>query len=129
MENEIKYKCDKCDGTGIEQQYICNCDREEGTPLIEPCRNHKCPKCLGAGELDWIENIKGKRKPKHLTSTWATATGVYTKQIDFSEMISPYGSDIAKVITDKISDGIAKKIDKEILDKLLKEYTLTEEDE
>ena len=65
MENEKKYKCDKCDGKGyidapsqletIEVSHL-------GAKSWFPGRTNtlSCSKCHGEGELDWVENIRGK---------------------------------------------------------------------
>ncbi len=40
--------CSKCDGQGYDEALI------------------KCPKCLGDGKLDWVENVVGKNsKPEN----------------------------------------------------------------
>jgi len=70
MEEEKKYKCDKCDGKGyiedtiqIETIEIFNFDQK----ILFPgnSKAESCPKCLGVGELDWVEYIKGKKRNKY----------------------------------------------------------------
>ncbi len=83
--NEIEIKpseiiCDKCNGIGnfghtteiIEYEIRGMVHRIPGAAEYE-----LCPKCKGAGKLDWIEQVVGKNcimmKP-----------GVYTKEVDHS---------------------------------------------
>ena len=50
-----------------EGEVICpDCNGEK--KIADPKLNYyvfwiKCPKCKGAGKLDWIENIVGKQNP------------------------------------------------------------------
>lgn len=44
--------CERCGGTGEDVDY----------PLIEGEYFASCPHCQGAGTLDWLENIVGKKK-------------------------------------------------------------------
>ena len=61
MNDYITKKCLYCDGRGVFLETI--------KPHFSICKDPKCPnfiiemcpKCLGAGTLDWIENIVGKR--------------------------------------------------------------------
>ncbi len=59
MHNNIdKFVCSECNGRCVtEQAYIFVFEGSimEGTRMID------CPKCLGDGEVDWIENIVGKK--------------------------------------------------------------------
>ena len=58
--------CSKCNGTGFD--------------ISEYVHGVTCSKCLGKGQLDWIENIVGV-KSNYIKP------GVYIKEIDFSERI------------------------------------------
>jgi len=44
-ENDGKFLCKKCRGTGLQ-------------------RDGQCEKCKGFGYLDWVDNITGKSKKK-----------------------------------------------------------------
>ena len=77
---EYEIVCDKCSGEGTIPV--------EGTRF---CTN--CPKCLGDGKIDWIENIVGKRRVK----------------------------DILDEIASAMAEELAKEIDKEIMKELMKE--------
>jgi len=103
MTDNIKeFKCNYCNGTG----YI----------FTEPDKSRNsykrnCPKCYGAGTLDWIEIIVGKRKPKPRTlkSSW---------DIDVLEQLNcVFGHDLADNIAQQIADDIDKMIMDELLDK------------
>lgn len=76
----MMYKCDKCKGIGnlIGQNKI-----HSFSPSV-------CDKCHGTGELNWLENIFGK------------------KEIDFREEI-----------VNKLAQQLAEDIDKEILKSLI----------
>lgn len=57
---EKKYKCKNCNGTGRidvepEESKHINITFSDTTVW------NTCPVCWGEGELDWIENIKGKQ--------------------------------------------------------------------
>ena len=54
------YKCNKCDGSRKLAAFSHSLN--DGT-----VKQIQCSKCLGSGELDWIEYIIGKRKPKYLS--------------------------------------------------------------
>lgn len=43
--------CDRCDGCGEDYK----------NPLYEGAYFKPCPKCNGEGNVDWIENIFGKK--------------------------------------------------------------------
>ena len=45
-ENDGKFLCKKCRGTGLQ-------------------RDGQCDKCKGFGYLDWVDNITGKSKKKN----------------------------------------------------------------
>jgi len=48
--------CDQCQGSGKVPV-----SKHNGITVIESLK--QCPKCVGTGKVDWIENVVGKRKP------------------------------------------------------------------
>jgi hypothetical protein len=56
--NDEKIKCDKCDGVGWKYRKFILDD-----PTDKQMVTVFCNKCHGAGKLDWIEVIKGKKNP------------------------------------------------------------------
>lgn len=59
---EGEYKCPECEGDGIVMGDYPYSD--------------VCPKCLGEGKLDWIENAMGKKKkPIPIETIKLTANG------------------------------------------------------
>jgi len=45
--------CDRCGGVGhVPGKY---------NSYTRKCKRDKCPKCKGAGKLDWVERIFGKK--------------------------------------------------------------------
>lgn len=98
--------CDKCDGRG---SFTVN--HELG---------RLCPKCQGAGKVDWIENIVGKKpKPFMGSSSYATwSTGMSSSGTG----ISPSFTIIDDVILNECSKKIAEQIDKEILECYMNEW-------
>jgi hypothetical protein len=50
---EYEYICDECDGLGLVKR------KYEEFEFVT--KSTTCPKCLGAGKLDFIENITGKK--------------------------------------------------------------------
>lgn len=114
MENEKKYKCNKCDGKGyLEESFEVETIEihHMGSNIKMPGRSNvkTCPKCRGEGELDWIENIKGK---KSLSLSYITT-------FDISKMIPAFP--IENEIIDKLSKDMATEIDKELLRKMVEE--------
>ena len=89
--------CDKCAGTGshgYSQDYI---EAElHGMMLKIPTNKteHAWPKCYGAGQLDWIENVVGKKPPiKHFINDCAIQS-LYPHTInpifiDYIDLIKP----------------------------------------
>ena len=80
--------CSKCNGLGnfgytVEMQEIQMGGRTHRFPGLQT--EKICPKCKGAGKLDWIEAVVGKKcrmmKP-----------GVYTYKVDYSNMIPNDGN-------------------------------------
>jgi len=55
VDGVIEIMCDKCNGTG----HIENRKGQIGSNRQSFQRY--CPKCLGNGKVDWIENVVGKR--------------------------------------------------------------------
>lgn len=54
----MKNKCRSCDGKGYDELKV----RLDGGFLgLLPMSNYVCEKCKGTGELDWVEEIVGKR--------------------------------------------------------------------
>jgi len=47
--------CDQCEGTGKVPV-----SKHNGITVIESLK--QCPKCVGHGKVDWVENVVGKRK-------------------------------------------------------------------
>ena len=89
------YKCNKCNGTGKSEL------SSHGSSNIET----ECTKCLGAGELDWIEYIIGKRKPKYFYVDWNNLW----KNSYFDDTLE-------KEIINKMAEQIALDIDKQIME-------------
>ena len=68
------YKCKHCNGKGVTEDFTKLIDAKTGIPW------HKtkiCVFCLGEGEYDWIENIRGKDRrnagsiiQKHWSTVW-----------------------------------------------------------
>ncbi len=85
--------CPDCNGTGQSNEK----DRSTITLI-------GCDKCLGAGKLDWVEVVVGKR-PKYMTIEWPSADELYGPKIN-DEYVK------------NLSDQIAKQIDEEILKSL-----------
>lgn len=50
---EYEYICDECDGLGLVKR------KYEEFEFVT--KSSTCPKCLGDGKLDFIENITGKK--------------------------------------------------------------------
>ncbi len=58
MEN---IKCNKCKGTGYQKdEYAVTMNSLSGTNYIMGY-SRTCLKCHGKGEVDWIENVRGKK--------------------------------------------------------------------
>lgn len=51
MNDDSKFKCYKCRGTG------------DVLRMNGYCGTNMCPKCFGEGELDWVENARGGKSP------------------------------------------------------------------
>ena len=64
--------CDKCNRTG---------DRYTDAIYVEMYGNKACTKCHGAGKLDWIETIVGK-KALYFAIPWSTADQLYGPKIN-----------------------------------------------
>lgn len=103
MPKKLKLKegevlCDKCYGKGF-------LGKGRALPI--------CPKCFGAGKLDWIENVVGKRPaPRTLKAGWTIQDAK-----DFNTLSNV---DLHDEIFSDMSKQMAENIDKEILEKLLK---------
>lgn len=54
--NPGEVKCKNCNGYGSLNPYLKK-KSSKSYSLI----GIKCPKCLGTGKLDWIENVVGKK--------------------------------------------------------------------
>ena len=74
--------CSDCNGWGVVH-------REEGVgewPYDKPYYRNKwiknCEKCKETGKVDWIENVVGKAKDKHMVEP-----GVYVQETDLSTYI------------------------------------------
>lgn len=63
-----------------------------------------CPKCLGEGRLDWIENVVGKRR-------FIIRPGVYAE-----------GGIMAKIIQDNMAEGLSRIIDRDIINGIKQEF-------
>jgi hypothetical protein len=70
LENE--YLCEPCNGWGR----VMNEDGEIRTIYVQ------CPRCLGEGKLDWVENVVGKLKKWRMVEP-----GVYVQETDFSTYV------------------------------------------
>jgi len=72
LENE--YLCEPCNGWGR----VMNEDGELRTIYVQ------CPRCLGEGKLDWVENIVGKREENKKGDDWRprAATGIVVDPTD-----------------------------------------------
>jgi hypothetical protein len=79
--------CPRCGGAGRYEKQKCG----------EWTFSEECNTCLGAGKLDWIEQVVGKPRKK-----W----------IEF---------DLSKEVQASIAKDLAEEIDKEILESLYKE--------
>jgi hypothetical protein len=104
MRKKLKLKkgevlCNKCNGKGFF-----------GRGRFPPV----CPKCLGAGKLDWVENIVGKRRsaPQKLKVAWSFS--------ESKNMKSLFASKILDEISSNMAEQMVKDIDKEIVEGLLK---------
>lgn len=51
-------KCKFCNGKGYNESKV---KLNEGFLGLLPLQNFICKKCQGTGELDWVEEITGKR--------------------------------------------------------------------
>lgn len=79
-----------------DEKYICNkCNGKGHLPTKNPDVVKMCPKCHGKKELDWIENVVGVTKTKE-----------------------PF--DIHKDMMDILAEQIAKKVDEDIVNELIK---------
>jgi len=90
--------CARCEGAGCLPSTIDAIDILQET----------CLKCNGKGKLDWISNAMGTRKRK-LAAQWTIEND-----------ISPTFCFSDEVIT-KMSEALAKEIDKQILDSIIAE--------
>jgi len=72
-----KEKCSLCKGEG---QISDGVTKERNGLSVEVFS--RCPKCQGSSHLDWVEQIVGKQPTYKIMSP-----GVYTKEVDLSEMI------------------------------------------
>jgi DnaJ-class molecular chaperone len=91
--------CPKCNGTG---------GIESGS-LRDAAKT--CRKCFGDGKLDWIEAAMGKVR-RMLQGKWT---------VDYSEkMKCMFSSDLEKEMRDVLGSEIAKDIDKEIMNELVR---------
>ena len=100
----MKIKCE-------EGELIC--DKCEGRGSIPSIQNPQtmastCSKCLGAGKVDWVENILGKKPPpmSATSSSWANSTS---------------GHGIPQSFLDEASKKLADEIDMEIMGCIIKE--------
>jgi DnaJ-class molecular chaperone len=66
---DYEYICDKCDGLGLVKR------KYEEFEFVT--KSTTCPKCLGDGKLDFIENITGK-KAKSFTIESNDRTFIHT---------------------------------------------------
>jgi hypothetical protein len=73
---------------------------------------YTCNKCWGAGKLDWIERIMGKPSPHH------TLKGNWTIEVE-DDLKALYDCDMEKEIIDAMSQELAKKVDEEIIGKMI----------
>jgi len=72
LENE--YLCEPCNGWGR----VMNEDGELRTIYVQ------CPRCLGDGKLDWVENVVGKSEENKKGPDWRprAARGVLFESTD-----------------------------------------------
>jgi hypothetical protein len=109
LEGEVL--CDKCNGTGSA-----------------PIKDYmlRCPKCLGTGKLDWVENARGgKLKPKD-TSFFidSSAFTSFSNTVEFdTENIKINGKSLKDYIKDVMAKDLADKIDKMITEQLFEKYS------
>lgn len=101
--------CSRCNGTGwdpiqIESPFV---DREPKITIV-------CNFCNGYGFVNWIDNILGP-KPK-ISKYLEYDLSYYNIGID-----SAINNSFTKEMVDILGEEMAKKIDKEILETLLKE--------
>ena len=79
---EKKYKCNKCGGIG---KIPCGHTKEEhysNSSTVSNCSEwNTCTKCWGQGDLDWIENIKGREYNPHDSLTASLVKTIYPKLI------------------------------------------------
>ena len=71
-----------------------------------------CPRCLGAGKLDWVEIIVGKRPPS-LKDGWTINWGP-NYQLSKNKFSSKQGQEIIN----KLATQISKDIDEDIIKEL-----------
>jgi len=114
MNEYERYKCDKCDGTGM--YYRCNKNNQAFLSM--------CPKCDGDGHLDWVENIVGKRRKVNIDTSGVIDIKTKGVAINYPRM---HGKttflkaqvDIEKEIIQAMSNKIAMEIDEMIISELL----------
>jgi hypothetical protein len=103
--------CDKCNGTGSA-----------------PVKDYmlRCPKCLGTGKLDWIENARGGKVAPISPSSFFIDSSSFTSfsnTIEFdTENIKVKGKSLKDYITDVMASQLAEKIDKMIYEQLSEKY-------
>ena len=85
--------CNKCEGGGTWPQLFMDEHNNDAANY------YICPKCHGAGKLDWIERIVGKAKAPYWNFILPKLRKMYPKLIA-SEIVSvqPMGKPIAKEV-------------------------------
>jgi RecJ-like exonuclease len=86
-----------------EWEMLCNKCNGSGDDPFSNTFTTTCPKCRGAGKVDWLENILGKKRI--LRGTFSYDDTAYMK--------------IPNEIMDEMGKRIAEDIDKEILESIL----------
>jgi len=96
--------CDQCKGTGYPNNNEIDYNNKFYFNVPDAC-----DKCHGSGKLDWIEAIVGKHKPRQLSAKF---------DINFSTAEQLYGpkSEEMDAVINKMSEQLAKDIDKEIIE-------------
>ncbi len=90
---------------------MSNITLKDGEVVCDRCGGNNgwwCPKCFGSGKLDWVENIVGKIGPVfHVHFDAVHFDAISCKSVDFPQAWRK-----------EVADGIAKEIDKQILERI-----------
>ncbi|MCK5614852.1 hypothetical protein KAR91_74005 [Candidatus Pacearchaeota archaeon] len=88
-------------------EHEVHCDNCKGTGRKKFNRHNICPKCNGAGAIDWIDNIIGrKRSRKSKVKFWSTKTPVVMHTLFDPDIVD----ELVKQLAEKINKDIIKTI-------------------